>query len=64
MKTPPLEAPSDSRYTPIMKRRSRRLAALARRIMRLPHNKPGTDKTFVHVAAHQYMLHRRTVRRA
>lgn len=47
-----------------MKRRSRRLAALARRIMRLPHNKPGTDKTFVHVAAHQYMLHRRAVRPA
>ena len=59
-----LDAQKDSSYTKIMKRRSRRLAALARRIMRLPYNKPGTDKTFVHIAAHQYMLHRRAVRPA
>ena len=45
-----------------MKRRSRRLAALARRVMRLPHNKSGTDKTFVHVAAHQHHLYWKAVR--
>ena len=52
----------DSSYTQFTKRRSRRLAALARRVMRLPHNKPGTDKTFVHVAAHQHHLYWKAVR--
>lgn len=45
-----------------MKRRSRRLAALARRITRRPYNKPGTDKTFVHIAAHQHYLYWKAVR--
>ena len=57
-----LEAQLDSSYTKVMKRRSRRLAALARRVMRLPHNKPGTDKTFVHIAAHQHYLYWKAVR--
>jgi hypothetical protein len=50
-----------------MKRRSplsRRLSAFARRVSRLPHNRPGTDKTWVHIAAHQYHLHRKAVRPA
>jgi hypothetical protein len=42
---------------------SKRLRSLARRVMRLPHNRPGTDKTFVHVAAQQFYLHRKAVRR-
>ena len=57
-----LEAQAESSYTKIMKRRSRRLAALARRITRLPYNKPGTDKTFVHIAAHQHHLYWKAAR--
>jgi hypothetical protein len=46
------------------RRISRSLAALARRISRQPCNRPGTDKTFVHTALHQYHLYRQAIGRA
>lgn len=45
-----------------MKHRDRRLVQFARRISRLPQNRPGSDKTFIHHVVHQYRLHRRAVR--
>ncbi|MFI5363015.1 MAG: hypothetical protein ACHQ49_13675 [Elusimicrobiota bacterium] len=41
----------------------KRLRVLARLVMRLPHNRPGTDKTFVHITAQQHYLHRKALRR-
>lgn len=52
-------------YNNCMARRiSPELAKLARRISRQPWNRPGTDKTFVFVALHQYLLYRKAVGRA
>jgi len=51
-------------YTKDMRSRlARRLKILARRISRRPWNRPGTDKTFVHIALHQYFLTRKALGR-
>ncbi|MCX5796045.1 MAG: hypothetical protein NTY77_11170 [Elusimicrobia bacterium] len=46
-----------------MQRLSRRLRALTRRLSALPANRPGADKTRLHLAAQSFILHMRAIAR-